>query len=97
MADTRNRMRRWAASLTLTVLPMAGLALAPTSLAQDNCTMDPNASPLCPQAGWTQPGDLVIPATGGPPQVAVAPAPPGAPVVTAEGGDPIIPAAPPIP
>ncbi len=90
-------MRRWAASLTLTVLPMAGLALAPTSLAQDNCTMDPNASPLCPQAGWTQPGDLVIPATGGPPQVAVAPAPPGAPVVTAEGGDPIIPAAPPIP
>lgn len=48
-----------------------------------------------PYAGWTKPGNLVIPAGGGPPVVAVGFAPPGAPVVTAGGGL-VIPAGPPI-
>ena len=38
-----------------------------------------------PYAGWTKPGNLVIPASGGPPVVAVSYAPPGAPVITADG------------
>lgn len=48
-----------------------------------------------PYAGWTKPGNLVIPATGGPPVVAVSYAAPGAPVLTADGRL-VIPAGPPI-
>lgn len=80
------------------LLLMAGLAVAPPVQAAD-CfpgDIDPSCSASNPTAGWTMPGDLVIPAGGGPPEVAAAPAPPGAPVVTADGGEPVVPAAPPI-
>lgn len=110
MKPTRSQLRTWTAGLTLAVMPLISVALAPSSAAQVDCALDPNfvscqpamgggmGGPMNPnpQAGWTQPGDLVIPATGGPPQVAVAPAPPGAPVVTGGGGL-VIPGAPPIP
>ncbi len=106
MNITRCQPRRWAAGLTMMIsLPLIGVALAPTSLADDfdcigsvslDCMMNSGSGLPDPQAGWTQPGDLVIPAGGGLPQVAVAPAPPGAPVVTAGGGLPVIPAGPPI-
>lgn len=55
----------------------------------------PSATFTDPYKGWTKPGNLVIPATGGPPVVAAGFAPPGAPVVTADGRL-VIPAAPPI-
>ena len=44
-----------------------------------------------PQAGWTQPGDLVLPATGGPPIIAGGPAAPGMPVLPATGGPLVVP------
>lgn len=46
-------------------------------------------------SGGFQAGDLVLPADGGPPQIAAGPAPGGGPVVTA-GGDVVVPAGPPI-
>lgn len=84
------------------LLLMTGLAVAPPVQADDcfpgdidpSCSFGQPASD--PTAGWTMPGDLVIPASGGPPEVAAAPAPPGAPVVTADGGMPVVPAGPPI-
>ena len=94
--------------LVVAALLLAGLGFAPSGHA-DDCFMDPDSfdcgfgssnsgfgGAQDPMAGWTQPGDLVIPAGGGPPVVAAAPAPPGAPVVSAGGGMPVIPAAPPI-
>lgn len=104
----RHQLRRWATGLTIISLPLIGVVLAPTSFAQDDFDCIGSISldrmmnsgstfpPSDPQSGWTQPGDLVIPASGGPPQVAVAPAPPGAPVVTGAGGAPVVPGAPPI-
>lgn len=103
---------RWAGSLTLAALAVIGVAAAPAGLAQDDpcawnvasmeCMMSQSGGfpgsgfPSGPAQQGYQPGDLVIPATGGPPQVVVAPAPPGGPVVTAGGGPPVIPAGPPI-
>lgn len=46
-----------------------------------------------PFKGWTKPGSLVIPASGGPPVVSAGLFPPGAPVVSAGGGL-VIPAGP---
>lgn len=95
MNSTRH-LRRWVAGLTMMSLPMIGVALAPTSAAQPDvdciasisldCMMNSGGAFPNPQAGWTQPGDLVLPVGGGPPQVAVAPAPPMAPVPIAGGG-----------
>lgn len=140
MNISRHQVRRWAPILTIAALPVIGIGVAPTTIAQDPCDWDagsqaclqyqsgvgpcdwdagslgclqaqtggggigypdtppaaPGAPPAAPGAGGFQPGDLVIPAGGGPPQVAVAPAPPGAPVITAGGGPPVVPAAPPI-
>lgn len=48
--------------------------------------VDPISAPAFdPYIGWTKPGNLVIPATGGPPVVAASFAPPGAPFVAANG------------
>lgn len=44
-----------------------------------------SGTPIDPYSGWTRPGNLVIPATGGPPVVAASFAPPGAPFVAANG------------
>ncbi|MDA0253022.1 MAG: hypothetical protein O3B27_11055 [Actinomycetota bacterium] len=104
METTHCRRRLAAAGFAFAALPIIGVAAAPTSLA-DPCDWDV-ASLDCMMnsgdgfgdfgnSGGFQPGDLVLPATGGPPQVAVAPAPDGGPVVTA-GGDVVIPGAPPI-
>lgn len=102
MKRTDYQLPRRAAGLVLAALPMIGLASAPASLADDfdciasislDCMMNDDDS--FSGGGGFQPGDLVLPATGGPPQVAVAPAPAGGPVVTA-GGDVVIPGAPPI-
>lgn len=96
--------------LSMMSLPLIGAALAPSSVAQPDFDCIASVSLDCmlnsgsvnsggafpnPQAGWTQPGDLVLPAAGGPPQVAVAPAPPMMPVPTTGGGV-VIPAGPPI-
>lgn len=94
---TPRHLRRGAAAVTLAALPAITIAAAPTGAAQNPCDWDAG-SWACLQyqtSGGIQPGDVVIPAGGGPPQVAVAPAPDGGPVVTA-GGDVVIPAAPPI-
>lgn len=94
--ETKRRHRGLAACLALVALPVIAVAAAPSSLA-DDCDFD-FASLNCmmnSDDGWTEPGNLVIPATGGAPEVAAAPAPPGAPVVTADGGL-VIPAGPPI-
>jgi len=80
-----------------------GIRLAPLSAAED-CAIDP-ASLDCmmgpsgddEMGGGVQAGDLVIPADGGPPVVAAAPAPAGAPVIPADGGPLVIPGAPAIP
>ncbi|MCB1263671.1 MAG: hypothetical protein KDB56_03605 [Mycobacterium sp.] len=102
MKRTDYQLPRWAAGLVLAALPMIGLASAPASVADDfdciasvslDCMM--NDDDGFSDGGGFQPGDLVLPATGGPPQVAVAPAPAGGPVVTAGGGV-VIPGAPPI-
>lgn len=84
--------------LALAALMIAGMAAAPAGHA--DC-FPGDIDPMCdsfgdPSDDWTQPGDLVIPADGGPPVVAAAPAAPGAPVVPADGGMPVIPAGPPI-
>lgn len=108
MEPTRHQ-RRLAACLALAALPVVAVAAAPASLADDcdfdftslDCMMNDNSgfgnsnSGFGNSSGGVQPGNLVIPATGGPPEVAVAPAPAGAPVVTAGGGL-VIPAGPPI-
>ncbi len=93
--------RRLAVVLALAALPIFSIAAAPASLAGDcdwdvgslDCMMDSDDG--FGSSGGFQPGNLVIPADGGPPQVAAAPAPDGGPVVTA-GGDVVIPGAPPI-
>lgn len=91
-----SRYRRVAAGLTLAALPLVGVALAPTSLA-DDCMFDPTSLDCMMNSGdhGYQPGDVVVPADGGPLQIAVAPALDGGPVVTTGGGL-VIPAGPPI-
>lgn len=91
-----SRYRRVAAGLTLASLPLVGVALAPTSLAED-CMFDPTSFDCMMNSGddGYQPGDVVVPADGGPLQIAVAPSLDGGPVVTAGGGL-VIPAGPPI-
>ncbi|MCX2932812.1 hypothetical protein ORI20_21295 [Mycobacterium sp. CVI_P3] len=101
------RCRAAGAGLALVAIPILGFISPPAGHAQDECVANPQSLECMMKSDngfggsgvhddWTQPGDLVIPAGGGPPQVAVAPAPPGAPVVTAGGGAPVIPAGPPI-
>lgn len=96
MNTTRYQLRRVAAGLTLASLPLVGVALAPTSLA-DDCMFDPTSLDCMMNSGddGYQPGDVVVPADGGPLQIAVAPSLGGGPVVTAGGGL-VIPAGPPI-
>lgn len=103
------QLRRLTAGLMIASLPMVGVALAPPSLADDLCMDDldcfmsddndswfqPGGMSPSSDNGGFEPGNLVIPATGGPPQVVVAPGPIGGPVVTA-GGDVVVPGAPPI-
>lgn len=99
---------RWVAGVIVAALPAFGLATAAASLADDDfdcmasisldCMMDFGDSTGPSGFGGDngfQPGNLVIPADGGPPQVAAAPGPLGGPVVTAGGGL-VIPGAPPI-
>lgn len=83
--------------LALAALLIAGIAAAPAGHA--DCfpgDIDPMCDDGSGMSSGVQAGDLVIPAGGGPPVVAAAPAAPGAPVVPADGGMPVIPAAPPI-
>ncbi len=95
MGTTRYQQRRWAVGLTSTALAIIGIALAPTSLAQDPCLND-HSSPACivsqnddgflqNENSGVQPGSPGTPAPGGPPQAPVAPAPPSAPVAPATG------------
>lgn len=90
-------LRLWAAGITLTGLPAIAVTAPPTSLADDCIGGNINSLECMMNSdnGGFQPGDLVIPAGGGPPEVVVAPAPDGGPVITA-GGDIVIPGAPPI-
>lgn len=89
MEPTRHQ-RCLAACLAVFALPIIALATSPESLADDcdfdfaslNCMMNDNSGFGNSNDG-VQPGDLVLPASGGPPEVAAAPAPDGAPVVTA--------------
>ena len=93
----RCQMRRWAVGLTLASLPLIGVALAPTSVADSfdcigsvslSCMMNSGGGLAGvgnpPIAQGFQPGDLVIPASGGLPVVAVAPSMGGL-VVTTDG------------
>lgn len=100
--ETNRYQRHLAGGLALAALPVIAMATAPASLADDfdciasvslDCMMNDSDGGF--GSGGFQPGDLVLPAGGGPPQVAVAPAPSGGPVITAGGGV-VIPAAPPI-
>lgn len=108
METTRYRRWRAVAGLHFVALPIFGLAAAPPGLADDfdciasvslDCMMNSDGgfgdSGGFGGSGGFQAGDLVLPAGGGPPQVAVAPAPIGGPVITAGGGV-VVPAAPPI-
>ena len=90
------RYRRVAAGLTLASLPLVGVALAPSSLA-DDCMMNPTSLDCMMNSGddGYQPGNVVVPADGGPLQIAVAPSLGGGPVGTGGGGL-VIPAGPPI-
>lgn len=74
MKRTDYQLPRWAAGLVLAALPMIGLASAPASVADDfdciasvslDCMM--NDDDGFSDGGGFQPGDLVLPATGGPP------------------------------
>lgn len=95
MSNTRFHQRRWAAGLTITALPMIGIALAPTGLAQDPCLNDLSSATcimsqnedgfLQNENAGVQPGNPVAPAPPGPPQAPVAPAPPSAPVAPSTG------------
>ncbi len=109
MIFANSQLRRLVAGLMFAPLPLVGVTLAPPSLADDMCMDDldcfmsddddswfqPGGTSPSGGIGGFEPGNLVIPATGGPPQVVVAPGPFGGPVVTA-GGDVVIPGAPPI-
>ncbi len=94
--ETRRWQRSLAAGLALAALPVIAVAAAPRSSA-DDCDFDPGSfdcfvkSDDNPMSGWIQTGDIVIPASGGPAQIAAAPSPPGMPVLTANGGS-VIPA-----
>ncbi|MCH9735928.1 MAG: hypothetical protein K0U78_15470 [Actinomycetia bacterium] len=84
--------RRAAGAGALVLSGLFGVvALSPVSQAQPNCPPG-SINPMC----GVQAGDLVLPASGGPPEIAAAPAPPGAPVITTGGGPPVITAGPPI-
>ena len=94
--NTAHHLRRWTIGITLAALPIVGVVAAPTSLA-DDCIANPNSLDCLMDAGSRgyQPGDVVVPADGGMPQVAVAPSMPGAPLITTDGSM-VLPAGPPL-
>lgn len=105
MNSLLHRPRCVVSAFAVVSLFTVGLALSPVSRADDDCGLGQKLNPLTnvceppaqdDESSGVSSGDLVIPATGGPPIIAGAPSDPGMPVIPATGGPPVIPVGPPI-